>query len=894
MTPRAISRLAEAVINRLAPAPWRESLVGDLMEDRARRRAAGRFDGPLWQISAALVAALRLRAAERKAIDPMTSPFTPFATLGFECRQALRALRRRPTFSAITVLTLTLGIGAGTAVFTLSNWLILRPIPGIQRPDELVTVRLEFDGGGMYTMSVPEYRAIAAMPGMRALAAASDVSFHVATGADAPIRIEGAVVTTNYFDVLGQRMTAGRAFGATEDDPGRANVAVISDGLWRRDLGHDPGVIGRQLIVNGRAFTVVGVAAAGFRGPDRSGNADMWVPLASFRASMPSYPATLLTGKIGLFFSLLGRPAAGVSIAAVNDQLKITQANLAAAQPTVRKYEGAAFTAHPGLDVPAWQRDGLRRMFALLLGVAGLLLVLTSANVANLFFAHAHERADELATRQALGASRARIIRQLVIEGLALSLAGGALALLASAGLGRWIDGMVIARNLPALSAIGLDWRVFLFAAGISMLTCVAASLAPAFMGSRVDLVTALNATGRGGMRSARGVRRVLTFVQVAVAVMLLTVGTLLVRSVLARYQIPLGYDANQVLAFSVDSSVQGYPKDRIATYFRDTLAALRQVPGVSNAGLAYIEPFRMIGGGVSLTPAGRADAAEVIGDTNMVSDGFFPTLGVRLLNGRDFHPEEVFHSDAGGNGVLIVNEAMARKLFGTADAAGRQVTATFPERRILTIVGVVSDFRTRDVGDSPVKPTAYEPFGQSYLSGWGALHMRLTQPASVVGPRVREIMRGIDSQLPIYDVELVSDSLDRFLAEPRLLARTIETFAILATLVAALGLYGVLSRGVEERRREFSIRVALGAGPGVVARLITREAVALSLAGGLAGAVGAVWLARVIEARLYGVHPFDPVSIALATSVAVAAGLAASAAPAWRATRVDVVHELR
>ena len=277
-----------------------------------------------------------------------------------------------------------------------------------------------------------------------------------------------------------------------------------------------------------------------------------------------------------------------------------------------------------------------------------------------------------------------------------------------------------------------------------------------------------------------------------------------------------------------------------------------------------------------------------------MVSEGFFPALGVQLLNGRDFSPEEVFHSDEGGGGVLIVNATMAQQLFGTADAAGRQVTATFPERRVLTIVGVVSDFRTRDVGDTLVRPTAYEPFGQSFLPGWGAFHMRLTQPATVVAPRVREAMRRLDPQLPIYDVELVSDSLNRYLAEPRLLARTVETFAILATLVAAFGLYGVLSRGVEERRKEFGIRVALGARPSIVAGLIMRDAVAVSIAGGIAGAGGAVWLAYLIETRLYGVRPLDPVSLGVAATLALAAGLLAAAVPSLRAARVDVVHELR
>jgi predicted permease len=891
---RRLSQAVEAIVSRHAPEHWRESLIGDLTEELTRRRAAGKMHGLLWQLTSAITAASHLRAAERKALHPMSRVIS-ITALGNECRQAFRALVRRPAFSAITILTLTLGIGAGTAVFSLSNWLILRPVPGVTHPDALVTVRLEMPSGGFYTMSMPEYRAIAAAPGLASLAAADDASFHVAMGTGGAIRVTGAVVTSNYFSVLEQSMSLGRAFGPDEDDPANASVAIVSHGFWQRNLGADPAVLGRRLTVNGHAFTVVGVAARGFRGPDRSGVADLWVPIASFRASLPSYPANLLTGKVGLFFTLVGRPVPGTSVAALTSQLEAIQASLSSAEGApMWKYTNARFTAHPGLDVPAWQRDGLRQMFALLLGVAGMLLLLTTANVANLFFAHAHERADELATRQALGASRLRVLRQLVLEGLLLSLVGGALALAASAALGQWIDGMVIARNLPALSAVSLDWRVFLFALGLSVVVSVGAATVPAFMGSRVDLMATLKATGRGGIRGGRGLRRALTFVQVAVAVMLLSVGTLLVRSVMARYQVPLGYDADKVLAFSVDASVQGYSNERTIGYFRDSLSQLRALPGVTHAGLAYIEPFRMIGGGVGLTPIGRADAKEIVGDTNMVSDDFFPSLGVRFLSGRDFRPDEIFRPDTNGNGVLIVNEAMALALFGTRDVAGRQVTATYPAKRALTIVGVVTDIRTRDVSNAVVKPTAFEPYGQSFLSGWGAFHVRLSQPAPAVTPAVIDLMRRIDPELPVYDVELVSASLDRHLAEPRLLARTIETFAILATLVAALGLYGVLARAVEERRREFGIRAALGARPAVVAGLITREALVVSLAGGLAGAAGAVWLGGLIEARLFGVRPLDPVSLGLATALALAAGLLASVAPALRAARVDVVHELR
>ena len=388
--------------------------------------------------------------------------------------------------------------------------------------------------------------------------------------------------------------------------------------------------------------------------------------------------------------------------------------------------------------------------------------------------------------------------------------------------------------------------------------------------------------------------RRLLTAVQVAVAVTLLSTGTLLVRSMIARYHVPLGYDTQDVLAFSVDTTIPGYPKPRAEQYFREALAALRQQPGVSGAGLAWIEPFRPIGGGISLSPAGQPGAKPIDADENMITSGFLPALGVRFVAGRDFTDVESFRSDKDGGGVVIVNETLARALFGSVDAVGRQVEASFPETRNLTIVGVIADIRTREVSYAPVRPTAYEPYAQSFLSGWGTFHVRLAAPAPVVAARVREAMHAVDAQLPIYDIERLSDRVDHFLSEPRLLTNTVAGFALLAAVVAALGLYGVLARGVTERRREFSIRAALGARPLAVARLVTREAVLLAMGGVAVGLLAAGWLSKAIEARLFGVKPFDPVSFAAATALVIAIAVVSSMAPARRAARVDIVRELK
>ncbi len=901
MAERRLPRLAATIVERIAPARWRESIIGDLEEEHARRHAAGRLAGPMWAATAALTSSVRLRRAQRTPVEAGSSPAPApnrarFSGFGSELRQMLRAFRQHPGFALITVLTLTLGIGANTIVFSLANWLMFRPVPGVSRPDDLVSMRIEFKSGdgGFYFWSVPEMQRVAGTPGLASVAAAAASSFHIVIGDAAPIRVEGGVATTNYFDVLGQHMTRGRAFSPREDDPGLASVAIVSDHFWHSTLGGDPAVIGRRIVLNGHTFEIIGVAERGFRGPDRSGHEDIWVPLASFRQSMPSYPATLLTGKVSLFASLLARKDPGVTVEQIRDRLKNVLASLQTTDPKNFKYPRAMISARAGLDVPAWQRDGLRQMFALLLTVAGLLLLLTCANVANLLFARTHERAAELATRQALGASRAQVVRQLLLEGLVLSSAGTGLALVAAMAAGAWMNGLVVGRNLPALSTVPIDWRVFAFACATSIVTSVAASLLPAVFGSRVDLLTTLRQGGRGHSPAGRGVRRILTTVQVGIAVALLSVGLLLVRSMLARYQVPLGYDTKNVLAFSIDASAQGYSEDRTRHLYADALDALRQIPGVTAAGVAWVEPFKPIGGGLSLKPVDSPDFKPVSGDTNNVSEGFFPALGVRFLSGRDFTPSETLLTKGIGDKPVIVNETMARKLFGSTNVVGRVVDASYPEGTRLTIVGVVSNIRTRNVSYDDVSATAYQPFGQGFLSGWGTLHVRLNTPAAAVIPRVRETMRAIDPQLPIYDVELLSDAVDRYLAESRLLTTTIGAFAVVATLVAALGLYGVLSRGVEERRREFSVRVALGAEPFAIARLVAREAMLLTLAGGVIGLAAAALIGQTIKARLFGVVPVDPASLGLAMAVVIAAALLSALAPARRAARMDVVAELR
>jgi predicted permease len=771
--------------------------------------------------------------------------------------------------------------------------MIIRPLPGVSEPETLITIREGTADGAFFTMSVPEMRGLASLPGLSGLAAHADASVNVSRDASDPARVKTDVVTPNYFDVLGQTMTLGRSFGAEEEEAGQSHRVIVSHAYWTSQLGADRGAIGRTLRINDQPFTIVGVAAEGFRGPSRSGSTNLWVPLASHTVTMPSSSPRSLTSTVGMFFSVYGRLSPGSSVAIVQDQAEAFRRQLLEDNPKLRKLSRVVFSVKPGVDVPVWQSERLRQTFALLIGVVGLILLLACANVGTLLLARAHERQAEVATRMALGASRRRVIRQWLLEGVVVCAAGAAGALLISAWLGQLVEGLVVTQTVPELSRVDLDWRVFSFAVAVSAFAGLAGSLLPAVVGSRVDLVGALKQAGRGQAPAGRRLRRALTIVQVAVSVVLLCGAFLFLRSMSERYAVPLGYDTESVLAFSLEPGLRHKEEDAQRRVYRDVISRLSALPSVAAAGLAWIEPFKMIGGGGGLKVPGAPEAGEIRADGNMVSAGYFEALGVRFLAGRSFSDAESFRDDKDGGGVVILNETLAKRLFGSISAVGRQVEMTYPEGRKRTVVGVVSDLRTRSL-DKPVGPTVYEPFGQSFMSGWATMHLRVRTTVADVLPQVREAVRAVDPGMPLYDVETLRDSLNRHLAEARLVTHVVTGFALVAMLLAAIGLYGVVSRSVAERQREFGIRAALGAAPAGVARLVLREALVLTLAGAAAGLAGAVWLGRFAESRLFGVTASDPLSLAATVACVVSAGLLAALWPALRASRASLTATLR
>jgi predicted permease len=741
-------------------------------------------------------------------------------------------------------------------------------------------------------MSVFVWRATATLDAIAMVGGAAPVSLNVRHGSAPAERVSAAAVTANYFDVLGHDMLRGRGFTDADDAPG--TTAVISSDTYRRRVFNGRAAVGETLLINGHRFTIIGVTAEHFRGPERAGETDLWVPIGSHLESMPQYPASLLTaatgtGARGLFFSLVARLAPGGTVSLVNQQLEALRTRLIAEGP------GADFGRHglaatPGLELPYWERELLPGMMRLILWASCLLLLLACANAANLLFARTHERQGELATRQALGAARRDVVAQLLTEGLLLALTSGTLALLTTVLVGQLLGGLVLSQHLPELPRVPIDWRVFVMALAASLLACLFASLAPAWLASRVAPSAALSASGRRTTRHNRVVRRGLMIVQVGVAVALLSAALLLVRSVDARYRVPLGYDPEGVLTFSIEPGVQGHSPADSRRLLTRLIADLRAVPGVAQAAMAWNAPFQLFGRNRRIRAEGVGTEKPLSMDANYVSSGFFATMRTPLHAGREFTATEGIPHDPLPDTGVILNVSAARALFGSADAVGRAIVDTSEPDRRFTVVGVAADMRMRAIDSGPVQPTVFGTFEES----WGSVVVRLSAPAQVVLPQIREIVTSLDAGMPIYNVANLEDSVDRHLAEPRLLAGISTTLAGLAVLVSALGLYGVLLRNVEERRREFGIRTALGAQPGQIAILITREAFLVTAVGVIVGTACAYGCARVIQSRLFEVSPTDAASLMLAVALVFVMAALAALRPIRRAGALNVVDELR
>ena len=890
--------LIERTALRAVPRDWRDDVARDLQEERT----AGA--GTLWMTARVLGIGMRLRLA--RSSDSLTSGGSPSGRatrrfpmhdFGRDIRLAIRSTLRQPGYALAIVATLAIGIGANTAIFSVFNWIMFRPLPGVAQPDRLVTVKYQTpQSSGRYFVPYLDYAAL--RDGVKAfdLASSLPLSVHLANrAAEDGIRVEAEVVTTNYFAVLGATPPRGRGFLPVEERTLEGvPPAVISDSLWRRQYEADPEVLGRTIMIDGDPFVVVGVAPPGFRGRSLVNTSDLWVPVGAHMFVLPHHGSKALTARGNTFFGdSFGRLRAGVSL----EQAQIEAHSFAEASPEFatrvnRPKNNIRPVLYAGLGHDTFAAERLTRAFNLLMGAVGLVLLLACANAANLLLARTATRRREIAVRQAIGASRLRIVRQHLAEGLVLALAAGAAGLALAVWLTNLFDGMRILTFLPEIEGVRLDWRVAAFALAASLMTAGLFATAPAIVGSRVDLLASL----KDGLTSSRRGRHVLrgglVTVQITISLVLLVGAVLFVRSLVNIRALDLGVRGGGLSTFLVDPSRLGHDPDRSQRMLKEVATRLAGAPGISSAAVAWSTPYgRLMRADLSFT---RPEAPHATYDSQItqVSSGYFATMGIPLLAGRDFTDAE-FGKLNTSSGVVILSRALAEKMFPSGGAVGSRLRLSYPEKMEAEVVGVVGDVRGHPITEEPAD-FAYEPGGQRWAITWGHVVARSDLPTAQVSATARDVMRSVDPAFTPPLVESFETLIGRTLAEQRLFAKLSSLFAAVAALLAGIGIYAMMAGAVAERRREFGIRLALGAVGASVMRLVVRSAVTLGVLGVVTGVAASAVLRRVIESRLFGIGAFDPATLAAAGLGVIVLCVAASLVPAVRAARIDPVRSLR
>jgi predicted permease len=876
---------------RIVPGAWRGSVERDLRDDAARFAA----------LEAAAIG-VRLRGARlRDALNNARSGRSSLLRdVGRDVRLAARAAVRRPAHAIAVVATLAVGIGANTAIFSVFNWILFRPVPGVAAPDELITVRFKRPSSdGRFFVSYRDYADVRdGVQALSGLAASASMPLNVAVGpATDAERVDSEMATSNYFDVLGVRFTRGRGFRPA-DETAAVNTppAVISDALWRRTFSADPAILGRDLVVNGHTFTIVGVTPDGFQGRSLLTATDLWVPIGAHMAVSPGDGADVLTNRRRtLFIDAIGRLRPGATLEQAQQQAVAVASAIAdfgGRRPTAGR-GGPLPAMFPGLSTDAYTVMRLTTIWRLLMGAVGLLLLLACANAANLLLARALGRRREIAVCQAIGASRLRIVRQQLTEGMLLSLVAGAGGLALARVMTSLFEGMSIVSYLPALRGVAVDWRVGGFTLLVAATTGLVFSLAPAVASSRADLQRSLKdgvtASPRGGGR----LRAALVIVQVAVSVLLLVNAGLFVRTLRSLRAVDLGLRLDGLVTFSADPTRVGYTTEQSHQYFQTLLERLRAAPGIDAAAFSWRTPYSNIGSGTGVRRDGEAETASHDAETNTISPDYFRAVGTPVVAGRDFTEDEFRRAlegeDFSGVDAVIINRRLAREVFPGGDAVGSSLVLDYPKGKRVQVVGIVGDIRGRPVTNDPA-PCLYWPG----TVNWGSVNVRSSMPLAQTAAAIRDVARVVEPALPPYDLEPMAAGVDRVISEQRLFARLSAIFAALASLLAAIGIYGMMAGAVAERRRELGIRVALGADARTVRALVLTGALPVALAGALIGLGASTAMRKAIEARLFGVRASDPATLAGVVAVLLIITLAASLIPALRAARTDPVQSLR
>jgi predicted permease len=819
-------------------------------------------------------------------------------TLLQDIRYAARLLAKSPGFTALAVLALALGIGVNTAIFSLVNAVLLRPLPGVEEPRQLVSFERIQKGRTYYNFSYPDYLDLRDRN-----QSFSGLASHVATPLSlingTTERVRGDLVSGNYFSVLGTKAALGRLI-QPEDDlvPGAHPVAVLSYGLWQRAFGSDPSIAGQSINLSGHNFIIIGVAARDFGGTSKGPSFDVWLPMAMQPQAIPRMSADILQDRSAGWISIFGRLTRGASLEQAGVEMATLARQLEQTYPGTNEDRSVSLLAGLGLDSD--DRVSLRRFLGLLFAAVVLLLLIACGNVANLLLVRATSRRREIAVRMALGASRGRLVRQLLTEGLMLSLIAGALGML----LAPWAADLILAFQQPAYGLRGLgvgpDLRVLGFTLALSLLTGILFGLAPALEASKPDLVTSLkDGAPSAGIRKSR-LQSLLVVSQVALSLVLLVGAGLAVRTMQQILRIDKGFDTEGRLLMSLDLSIQGYGEAAGRSFYEQLIKRLEIIPGVVSASFAKTVPPNDWSDRMSVFHEGQAPPQEVLrgaeqlgtrADVNRVAPHYFQTLGIPLLQGRDFTDADREGSPA----VAIINEKLAQNMWPGENPIGKRLVAPFlsgPPRPPVEIIGVARNTRHRTLlADAPL--LLYFPVLQAYDGRTTLVIHTATDPAGMVST-IRAEVAAVDKNLPLFAVKTMPEQVATTLWQQRMAASLIGVFGALALVLAAIGLYGVIAHSVAQRTREIGIRMALGADSGNVLGLIVKQGFKLAITGVGVGLAAALALSRLMSSLLYEVSATDPATFIVAPVTLICVALLASFIPARKATKVDPMVALR
>ena len=821
---------------------------------------------------------------------------------------SVRTLRKSPVFLAVAVLSLALGIGANTAIFTLIHQLILQPLP-VRNPEQLVMLagRGKHYGGnnGPDRLSYPMYQEIRDKNQVFSGMFCTYPSTVSATFQGNTELIGADYVSGNYFPVLGIGAAVGRVFSASDDlIQGGHPLAVLSYGYWRARFGSDRSIVGKEIVVNGRALTIIGVSPAGFDGVEPGRAPQIRIPI-TMKDQLPRTDFGRLNSNRFRWTEVFGRLKPDVSMEKAQAGLQplfhqildreVTEKPFAKASPIVKQ---EFLKMWMGVMPGSKGRSNLRRTYSkplfALMGIVGLVLLIACSNLANLLIARASARQKEIAVRLALGAGRGRLVRQLLVESLVLSSLGGALGV----GLAVVIDQALIdflpSGHTPLSLSSTPDWTVLGFTFAISLLAGALFGLVPALQSTRPQLANTLKdqagAVIRGG---SAGLRKGLVVAQVSLSLLLLIGAGLFLQSLRNLKTLDPGFEVKNLLAFDVDPTMSRYDPKWTADYYRRMREQLSVLPGVESHTAAVIPVLENDEWDSWVTIEGYAAKQDERPDPHMqyCSPGFFKTLKIPVLLGRDFNDRD----DAGAPKVGIVNQKFVKHFFGGNDPLGRHIGMGIdPGTKLnITIVGVVGDTKYESMREE-IPEELYIPFDQKGFANGGTIYVRAQGDPSRMFTTLRTTLRGLDGSVPMYDMRTVADQMEISLLTERLLASLSTVFGCLATVLAALGLYGVMAFMVARRTREIGIRMALGAGQKSVVWMVLRETLTLAGIGVAIGLAGAYGVTRLIQTQLFGVQPTDLLTMAAASLGIAAVTALAGYIPARRATGIDPMSALR